>query len=89
MREVALYEAKNSLSALIDEVEESGQEVVITRHGKPAARLAPVKREWTPEARAAWGAELRALREELARKRPASLTPMSWEELKTDMDEDR
>lgn len=43
MREIALAEAKNSLSSLIQEVEESGREIVITRHGRPVARLAPVK----------------------------------------------
>ena len=42
MREIALYEAKNKLSALVQEVEETGAEVIITRHGKPAARLSPV-----------------------------------------------
>lgn len=42
MKEVALYEAKNRLSALVQEVEETGAEVIITRHGKPAARLSPV-----------------------------------------------
>ncbi len=42
MKEVALYEAKNKLSALVQEVEATGAEVIITRHGKPAARLSPV-----------------------------------------------
>jgi len=42
MREVALYEAKNKLSGLLDQVE-VGEEFVITRHGKPVARLSPVK----------------------------------------------
>jgi prevent-host-death family protein len=38
VREVGAFEAKNALSALLDLVEE-GQEIVITRHGKPVARL--------------------------------------------------
>ena len=42
MKQVALYEAENSLSVLVEEVEETGEEIVITRHGKPAARLGPV-----------------------------------------------
>ena len=43
MREVGAFEAKNKLSALLDDVER-GEEVVITRHGKPVARLvAPTK----------------------------------------------
>ncbi|MDR1709156.1 MAG: type II toxin-antitoxin system prevent-host-death family antitoxin [Candidatus Accumulibacter sp.] len=42
MREVALFEAKTKLSGLLDRVA-VGEEFLITRHGKPAARLAPVK----------------------------------------------
>ena len=41
MRTVGVFEAKNRLTALLDEVEEGG-EVVITRRGKPVARLVPV-----------------------------------------------
>lgn len=40
MREVGAFEAKNTLSALLDLVEQ-GEEVVITRHGREAARLVP------------------------------------------------
>jgi prevent-host-death family protein len=42
MSEVALFEAKNKLSGLLDRVAE-GEEFIITRHGKPAARLTPVQ----------------------------------------------
>jgi prevent-host-death family protein len=38
MRTVGAFEAKNHLSELLDLVE-TGQEVVITRRGKPVARL--------------------------------------------------
>jgi prevent-host-death family protein len=38
MHTVGVFEAKNKLTALIDEVE-SGGEVIITRRGKPVARL--------------------------------------------------
>ena len=47
MREVGAFEAKNKLAELLDEVEHGG-EVVITRRGKPVARLVaprPVDRE--------------------------------------------
>jgi prevent-host-death family protein len=37
-REVGAFEAKNKLAELLDEVEHGG-EVVITRRGKPVARL--------------------------------------------------
>lgn len=36
-----VFDAKNRLTALLDEVEQGG-EVVITRRGKPVARLVPV-----------------------------------------------
>ena len=38
MREVGAFEAKNRLGALLDEVER-GEEIIITRHGRPVARL--------------------------------------------------
>ena len=42
MTEVALYEAKAHLSALVEQVAATGEEVLITRRGKPMARLVPV-----------------------------------------------
>ena len=42
MRTVGVFEAKNRLTALLDEVE-SGGEIIITRRGKPIARLAPLE----------------------------------------------
>jgi prevent-host-death family protein len=40
MREIGSFEAKNKLSALLDQVE-NGMEIVITRHGKAIAKLMP------------------------------------------------
>jgi prevent-host-death family protein len=40
MREVGAFEAKNKFGALLDWVER-GEEVVITRRGKPVAKLVP------------------------------------------------
>ena len=40
MREIGAFEAKNKLGTLLDWVA-SGEEVLITRHGKAAARLVP------------------------------------------------
>lgn len=40
MREVELSEAEKTLGALLDRVED-GEEVVITRRGRPVARLVP------------------------------------------------
>jgi prevent-host-death family protein len=41
MKHIGSYEAKTHLSQLLDDVE-AGQSVVITRNGRPAARLVPV-----------------------------------------------
>ena len=40
MREIGAFEAKNTLGTLLDWVQ-NGEQVVITRHGKPVARLIP------------------------------------------------
>ena len=40
MKEVGAFEAKNTLGALLDWVQQ-GEEVIITRHGKRVARLVP------------------------------------------------
>ncbi len=47
MATVTLVEAKSHLSKLLDKVE-SGQEVVITRHGRAVAHLLPVSRPKQP-----------------------------------------
>lgn len=38
MRTIGAFEAKNTLGSLLDLVEK-GEEITITRHGKPVARL--------------------------------------------------
>lgn len=40
MSEIGSFEAKNKLSALLDRAEH-GEEIVITRRGKPVAKLVP------------------------------------------------
>jgi prevent-host-death family protein len=42
--EVGSFEAKNIFSALLDRAEH-GEEIVITRRGKPVAKLGPLQRE--------------------------------------------
>lgn len=49
---VGAYEAKTHLSELLDRVER-GEQIVITRHGRPVARLVPEGREDVEEALAA------------------------------------
>jgi prevent-host-death family protein len=82
MREVGAFEAKNTLSALLDLVE-TGEEITITRRGKVIARLVPprgaINRE---EARAA----IRRIRE---RAEAAKLGPFDWNEWKAYRDEGR
>ena len=38
MQYIGAFEAKNNLGSLLDRVEK-GEEIVITRHGKPVARM--------------------------------------------------
>ena len=49
---VGAYEAKTHLSELLEKVE-AGEEITITKHGAPIARLVPVVREATSEERLA------------------------------------
>jgi prevent-host-death family protein len=42
METIGAFEAKTHLSALLDRVEK-GEEITITRHGKPVAKLVKVK----------------------------------------------
>ncbi len=83
MLEVGAFEAKNKLGSLLDRVEH-GEEVLITRHGKPAARLVRPAGE-RPDA-----AEVRAafarIRE---RSRALKMGPFNWEEYKKWRDEGR
>jgi len=79
MREVQASEAKTHLARLLDEVEH-GQTIVITRHGRPIARLVPEANRRRAEIRQAIE-EIKALR----RARP-SLAP---EEIKKLINEGR
>lgn len=83
MRTVGVLEAKTNLSALIDEVETSGEAIVITRHGKPVARLSPEDGFPLPRRRLS-GHELaeRARRFREAQKPDPEFDRMDWEELK-------
>lgn len=71
MREVGAFKAKTHLSALLEAVA-AGEEIVITRRGKPVARLVPIDTVDAPRRRTAL-ARIAGLREELA-ARAAGLT---------------
>ena len=49
---IGAYEAKTHLSELLERVE-AGQEITITRHGAPVAKLVPVKKGASREERVA------------------------------------
>jgi len=82
MQEIGAFEAKNTLGSLLDRVEK-GEEIVITRHGKPVARL--VSSSGTVD-RAKAREALARLRQ---RAKRLSLGPFDWEGLKADRDEGR
>jgi prevent-host-death family protein len=82
MLEVGAFEAKNTLGSLLDRVE-AGEEVRITRHGKPIARLIPDDKNARREASMAAMERIRAL------ARTQKIGPFNWEEIKKDRDEGR
>lgn len=55
---VSIHQAKTHLSRLITRVE-GGEEVVITRHGKPVARLTPVVRATGDRTPGGWRGRIR------------------------------
>jgi prevent-host-death family protein len=74
MSHIGAFEAKTHLSELLDRVE-AGEELVITRHGRPVAKLVPMSD--AREQRAAIAVKrLRELR------RGATLGGIDWRELR-------
>jgi len=61
MLSVGIFEAKARLSQLVERVAQ-GEEVLVTRHGKPVARLVAPEASSAASAIADWTAELRAFR---------------------------
>ena len=49
MKEIGLYEAKSKFSALLAEVDASGQAVAITRHGRIIAEIHPHRASASPK----------------------------------------
>ena len=74
MMEIGAFDAKTHLSALLDKVAR-GEEVLITRRGRPVARLVPAAQDGQ-ERTAAAIQELRALRSGL------KLEGLSWKDLR-------
>ena len=82
MSEIGAFEAKNKLSALLDRVER-GEEIVITRHGRPVARLVPPNGEID---RSQAQAALQRMRDRAVQ---AGLGAFDWDTLKVDRDDSR
>lgn len=75
MQEVGAFEAKNTLGALLDRVQK-GEEIVITRLGKPVARLIPETGAKNLDSARAAAARIRArAREAQGRER---IAPDEW-----------
>ena len=78
MREVGVLEAKTHLSTLLDQVERGGEEVIITRNGKPVARLSAAPERLS-------GAEILAkfdaLHERMRMDNP-EIDKLTWEEIR-------
>ncbi len=81
MHEIGAFEAKNTLGALLDRVAQ-GEEIVITRHGKPVARLVPN----TGRIDRSQG---QAALDRIRRRAQNLKMGFSWEKLKADRDAGR
>lgn len=74
MLSVGIFEAKARLSQLVERVAQ-GEEVLVTRHGKPVARLVAPEASSDASALAEWTADLRAFRRGIDRgAKPGSTT---------------
>ncbi len=82
MLEIGAFEAKNRLGSLLDRVER-GEEVLITRHGKPVAQLVRPREEFDKAAADKAYAQMRAGAQEL------KMGPFEWEKYKAWRDEGR
>lgn len=71
MREVGILEAKTNLSALVEGLESGGEEILITKHGRPAAVLSPAPASVRPPADLA--DQIRAFRLGIERRHKAKV----------------
>jgi prevent-host-death family protein len=85
-RQIGAFEAKNTLGTLLDRVEQ-GEEIVITRHGKPVARLVPNVGVDRSRARAAFERIRESAR--LLHEQSRDKEPLDWPTLKKWRDEGR
>lgn len=83
MNTVGAFEAKNTLGSLLDRVE-AGEEILITRHGRPSAVLSAAPRPRSEEDIARARAALERMSQ---RTKQMNLGPFDWSEWKTYRDE--
>lgn len=81
MLEIGAFEAKNTLGALLDRVQQ-GEEVIITRHGKAVARLIPNTGRID-------SAQAKSALDRIRERAKAAKILFSWRELKEDKDRGR
>ena len=74
MREVGTFEAKTNLSSLLEKVGR-GEEFVITKRGKPVARLGPINKFDREKA-------VKAAKELREWRKAMNLGGLSWKELR-------
>ena len=85
MTEIGAFEAKNTLGTLLDRVER-GEEIVITRHGRPVARLVPNTKQLDPNQTLA---VLDRIRQRARRLQKTKHSDFDWPELKKLRDQGR
>jgi prevent-host-death family protein len=85
MKTITAFEAKTRFGELLDRVAR-GEEVVITRHDKPVARIVPEGTRNLEEIRRAV-ADLHALRTEMAQRK--GFKPLTDKEIKDSINEGR
>ena len=74
METIGSFDAKTNFSALLERVER-GEQIVITRRGKPVARLVPI-------AKSAKGQVSEAMAKLLELRKGTTLGGLSWKELR-------
>jgi prevent-host-death family protein len=85
--QIGAFEAKNSLGTLLDRVEQ-GEEIIITRHGRPVAQLVPNAAPQDQDQVSAAFQRIRERAKKLARKNPRKPS-FDWNEMKKLRDEGR
>jgi prevent-host-death family protein len=83
MQQIGAFEAKNKLGSLLDRAE-AGEEILITRHGKPSAILTAAPR---PRSEADIARAHAALERMTQHAKEMNLGPFNWEEWKAYRDE--